>query len=204
MIDWNRIHAASGIIFDCDGTLVDSMPIHYLAWHRTLSEVGIVFAEERFYALGGMPSHRIIELLAREQRVAVDPDPTARRKELAFLDLIHLLEPIGPVVEVADKLRGCKPMAVASGGFRDIIQRQLAQVGIGDWFEVVVTAEDTERHKPEPDVFLETARRMMVEPSACLVFEDSDLGIEAARRANMEWIDVRSFFQPRRMPPPAA
>jgi len=202
MIDWTKIHTAAGIIFDCDGTLVDSMPIHYLAWHRTMVSVGITFEEERFYSLGGMPSHRIIELLGSEQGVQVDSHATAHRKEQAFLELIDLLEPVPQVIEVAEKMRGVKPIAVASGGFRDIIQRQLLQVGIADWFPVIVTAEDTQRHKPEPDVFLETARRMQLDPTQCLVFEDSDLGIEAARRADMEWIDVRTFFQPKRLPLP--
>ncbi len=203
MMDWNKIDAADGVIFDCDGTLVDSMPIHYLAWHRTMKEVGIQFSEERFYSLGGMPSHRIIEMLAMEQQVEVDALTTAHRKEQAFLDWLHLLEPIEAVISVAKVLRGFKPIAVASGGFREIIQRQLQQVGIADWFEIVLTAEDTLNHKPEPDVFLESARRMQIAPDRCLVFEDSDLGIEAARRAGMQWIDVRDFFQPRRLPIPS-
>lgn len=204
MIDWSRIESASGVIFDCDGTLVDSMPVHYLAWHRTMTEVGLRFEEERFYALGGMPSDRIIELLSGEQRVAVDARRTAERKEHAFLEMIHLLERIEPVVDVARRLRGNKPISVASGGFREIVMRQLAQVDIADWFEVIVAAEDTVRHKPEPDVFLETASRMRVAAESCLVFEDSDLGIEAARRAGMDCIDVRSFFRPRRIPLPAS
>jgi beta-phosphoglucomutase family hydrolase len=199
MIDWSRVHSAKGVIFDCDGTLVDSMPVHYLAWHRTMTEVGLRFEEDRFYALGGMPSDRIIALLAREQNVSVDPIATAQRKEQAFLELIHLLERIEPVVTVAQLLRGNKPIAVATGGCRDIVQRQLAQVNMSDWFDVIVAAEDTDRHKPEPDVFLETASRMGIPPEHCLVFEDSELGIEAARRAGMDWIDVRSFFQPKRI-----
>ena len=85
MIDWSRIESAKAVIFDCDGTLVDSMPVHYLAWHRTMTDVGIRFEEDRFYALGGMPSDRIIALLSREQNVNVDPVSTANRKEQAFL-----------------------------------------------------------------------------------------------------------------------
>jgi HAD superfamily hydrolase (TIGR01509 family) len=185
-----------------DGTLIDSMPVHYLAWHRTMNEVGIRFEEDRFYALGGMPSDRIIALLSREQNVNVDSVSTANRKEQAFLALIHLLEPIEQVANVARTLRGNKPIAVATGGCRDIVSRQLAQVHMSDWFDVIVAAEDTARHKPEPDVFLETALRMGVPAGDCLVFEDSDLGIEAARRAGMEWIDVRSFFQSKRIPVP--
>lgn len=204
MIDWRQVDSAKGVIFDCDGTLVDSMPIHFLAWHQTMSEVGLRFEEDRFYALGGMPTDRIIELLSSEQQVPVDPKQTAHRKERAFLELIHLLERIEPVVEVAQRLRGRKPISVASGGFRDIVMRQLTQVKIADWFDVIVAAEDTVRHKPEPDVFLETASRMGVPSGKCLVFEDSDLGIEAARRAGMDWIDVRSFFRPKRIPIPTS
>jgi HAD superfamily hydrolase (TIGR01509 family) len=204
MIDWNLIDSAKGVIFDCDGTLVDSMPIHYLAWHRTMTEVGLRFEEDRFYALGGMPSDRIIALLSSEQNIYVDPKRTAHRKELAFLELIHLLERIEPVVDVAKRLRGRKPISVASGGFREIVMRQLTQVKMDDWFDVIVAAEDTARHKPEPDVFLETAIRLGIPAGDCLVFEDSDLGIEAARRAGMEWIDVRSFFRPKRIPIPTS
>jgi HAD superfamily hydrolase (TIGR01509 family) len=200
MIDWSRIESASGVIFDCDGTLVDSMPVHYLAWHRTMTEVGLRFDEERFYALGGMPSDRIVELLSREQNVHVDPKLTADRKENAFLGLIHLLERIAPVVDVVERLRGKKPISVASGGMREIVMRQLLHLDMSDWFDAIVAAEDTVRHKPEPDVFLEAAARMEVSAHGCLVFEDSDLGIEAARRAGMDWIDVRSFFRPRRIP----
>lgn len=200
MIDWSRINTAHGVIFDCDGTLVDSMPVHYLAWHRTMSLVGIEFDEERFYALGGMPSHHIIELLASEQNVVVDPISTAHRKEEAFLERIHLLQRIEPVVEVAKNLRGRKPIAVASGGFREIVLRQLVHAELADWFDTIVAAEDTTQHKPEPDVFLEAARRLNIEPQKCLVFEDSDLGIEAARRAKMDCIDVRTFYQAKRIP----
>lgn len=203
MIPWDIVDAAQAVIFDCDGTLVDSMPVHYLAWHRTMTEVGLEFAEDRFYALGGMPTHRIIEMLAHEQQVMVDPHATAQRKEQAFLELIHLLEPISIVLDVADRLRGKKPIGVASGGFRDVIQKQLLHIGVADWFDVLVSAEDTQRHKPEPDVFLETAKRLNVPPERCLVFEDADLGIEAARRAGMPCIDVREYFQSKRIPLPS-
>jgi HAD superfamily hydrolase (TIGR01549 family) len=104
------------------------------------------------------------------------------------------------VVEIVRQNRGVKPIAVASGGFRAIIQRQLKQIEMHDWFDAVVTAEDTAKHKPEPDVFLEAARQLGTPPKHCIVFEDADLGVEAARRAGMNCIDVRSFFTPRRLP----
>ncbi|HUE72165.1 MAG TPA: HAD family phosphatase [Pirellulaceae bacterium] len=190
------------LIFDCDGTLTDSMPVHFLCWQKTMRSHGIEFAEERFYALGGMPSDKIVELLAGELGLSLDCTAVAAQKEQAFLETLHLLEPIAAVVEVARENRGKRKMAVASGGFRHVIEKQLRQVGIYDWFDALVTAEDTPRHKPEPDVFLEAARRLGAAPAECLVYEDSDLGIEAARRAGMPWIDVRTLHTPRKAAAP--
>jgi len=196
--DRELVQNAKAIIFDCDGTLVDSMPLHFLAWHETMSSYGIAFPEDRFYSLGGMPSNRIIEMLSKEQGITIDSNVAAMEKEQAFLKRIGLLVPIDPVVEIAVESRGQKPIAVASGGFRDVIMQQLEQIQMADWFDTVVTAEDTARHKPEPDVFIEAARRLGVDAQHCLVFEDADLGIEAALRAGMPCIDVRTFFSPRR------
>ena len=198
--DLDLVRNCKAIIFDCDGTLVDSMPVHFVAWHETMSRYGIAFPEDRFYSLGGMPSDRIIQMLANEQGITLDAVSVAHEKELAFLDRIDLLIPIEAVVEVVRQNRGVKPIAVASGGFRAIIQRQLEQMAMHDWFDAVVTAEDTAKHKPEPDVFLEAARQLGTSPKHCIVFEDADLGVEAARRAGMNCIDVRSFFTPRRLP----
>jgi HAD superfamily hydrolase (TIGR01509 family) len=188
------------IIFDCDGTLTDSMPVHYVAWHKTMTSYGIQFPEDQFYAMGGMPSNKIVRVLASEQSVSIDAERAALEKEAAFVERMHLLEPIEPVIDVARQFRGRIPIAVASGGFRDIILKQLLQIGCRDWFQAIVTAEDTERHKPHPDVFLEAARRMGIPPQECLVYEDSDLGLEAARAASMDFIDVRTFYSPRRIP----
>lgn len=183
----------SALIFDCDGTLTNSMPVHYVCWRQTMARHGIEFGEERFYALGGVPSDKIVSLLAAEAGLTLDATLVANEKEQAFLDTLHLLQPIAAVVEIARLHRGQKKMAVASGGFRHIVEKQLAQIGVSDWFDTVVAAEDTARHKPEPDVFLEAARRLGVAPRHCEVYEDSDLGIEAARRAGMHWVDVRKY-----------
>ena len=188
------------IIFDCDGTLTDSMPIHYVAWHGTMNSYGIHFPEDQFYAMGGMPSDKIIRVLASEQSIQINAEQATMEKEAAFVERLHLLEPIEAVIEVARQFRGRIPMAVASGGFREIILLQLTQIGCHDWFQTIVTAEDTERHKPHPDVFLEAAKRMGVPPHECLVYEDSDLGLQAARAASMDYIDVRTFYTPRRIP----
>jgi len=185
------------IIFDCDGTLTDSMPVHFVAWSRTMRRYGIDFPVDRFYSLGGVPSDKIIRMLADEQNLDIDSVVAATEKEEAFLELIHLLVPIDPVMEVVVSARGNMPIAVASGGFREIILRQLMQLGCEDWFDAIVTAEDTPRHKPHPDVFLEAARRLGVDPARCLVYEDADLGIQAATAAGMASVDVRAFHTPR-------
>jgi len=195
--DWRDF---SAIIFDCDGTLTDSMPVHFVAWSRTMRRYGISFPVERFYSLGGVPSDKIIRLLAEEQKINVDSGSAATEKENLFLEMIHLLVPIGPVMEVVQKARGIVPIAVASGGFRSIIVQQLRQLGCEDWFNAIVTAEDTPRHKPHPDVFLEAAKRLGVDPTRCLVYEDADLGIQAADAAGMASIDVRTFHTPRIIP----
>jgi len=195
--DWRDF---SAIIFDCDGTLTDSMPVHFVAWSRTMRRYGISFPVERFYSLGGVPSDKIIRLLAEEQKITVDSGLAAAEKENLFLEMIHLLVPIGPVMDVVHEARGVVPIAVASGGFRSIIVQQLRQLGCEDWFNAIVTAEDTPRHKPHPDVFLEAAKRLGVDPTRCLVYEDADLGIQAADAAGMASIDVRTFHTPRIIP----
>ena len=188
----------SALIFDCDGTLTDSMPEHDPGGKQTMEAHGTHPDEDRSYALGGVPSDKIVALLAAEAGLTLDAREVARLKEEAFLELMHLLEPIEAVVRVARENRGVKKMAVASGGFRHIIEAQLKRIGCLDWFDTLVAAEDTTKHKPEPDVFLEAARRLNVPPAECVVYEDSDLGIEAAKRAGMEWIDVRAFHTPKR------
>ena len=165
---------------------------------------GIEFTEDRFYALGGIPSDKIIQMLSDEMNLSLDAVAVAHEKEQAFLDSMHLLVEIAAITSIVRENKGKLPMAVASGGFRSIVEKQVAHIGLEGWFDTIVTAEDTTRHKPEPDVFLEAARRLGAAPSYCRVYEDSDLGIEAARRAGMQWVDVRMFHQPRRITPPEA
>ena len=187
------------LIFDCDGTLTDSMPLHFVAWNQTMRRFGIEFSEDRFYALGGIPSDKINQMLADEANLSLDVVSITREKEQVFLDSMHLLEEIAAITSIVRENKGKLPMAVASGGFREIVAKQVAHIGLEGWFDTMVTAEDTTRHKPEPDVFLEAARRLGAAPAHCRVYEDSDLGIEAARRAGMQWVDVRTFHRPRRI-----
>jgi HAD superfamily hydrolase (TIGR01509 family) len=193
---WTPPPGTAGLIFDCDGTLADTMPAHYKAWTAMLGRFGIPFPEPRFYAMGGMPTASIIRVLAGEAGVVVtDVEAMVLEKEQLFLTHLEAVVPIRPVLAVAAAYRGKLPMAVASGGYRDTITRTLDRLGVRDWFDATVTAEDTMRHKPDPDVFLEAARRLNVEPAKCVVFEDTDIGLEAARRAGMPGIDVRPWVR---------
>ena len=182
------------LIFDCDGTLTNSMPAHYAAWRSALAGHDLELPEERFYRLAGVPGHRIIAMLAEETGRSIDSTAILRHKEDQFLRSMHLVQPIPVVTDVVVRERGRRKMAVASGGLRHVILAQLSHIGFAGWFEAVVCAEDTERHKPDPDVFLEAARRLGVPPEKCCVYEDADLGIEAARRAGMSYVDVRELL----------
>jgi beta-phosphoglucomutase-like phosphatase (HAD superfamily) len=193
---WTAPPGTAGLIFDCDGTLADTMPAHYQAWLALLNRHGIPFPEPRFYAMGGMPTASIIRVLAGEVGVVItDIDAMVLEKEAYFLTHLDAIMPIEPVVAIASAYRGKLPLAVASGGYRDTITRTLDRLAIRDWFTAMVTAEDTPRHKPDPDVFLEAARRLGAEAAKCVVFEDTDIGLEAARRAGMLGIDVRPWVK---------
>ncbi|RIK81739.1 MAG: HAD family hydrolase [Planctomycetota bacterium] len=187
------------LIFDLDGTLADTMPAHFIAWTASLAKHGLELSEDRFYELGGWPTKKIVKLLADERGMSLDVDAFAALKEAEFLRAIGEVGPVPPVMAVARRERGRMPMAVATSAVREVADRILRQIDAVDLFDVVVTAEDVPRHKPEPDVFLEAARRLRVSPAECCVYEDSDPGIEAARRAGMSWVDVRTLFTPRRI-----
>jgi beta-phosphoglucomutase-like phosphatase (HAD superfamily) len=184
-------------IFDLDGTLADTMPSHYQAWSRIAARHGLTFPEARFYALGGVPTAKIAAMLISEAGLPLDPLVVSREKEEAYF--AGLTGGVGvvaiePVLALARQHRGEGPMAVASGGVRRIVIRTLEALGILDWFAAVVAAEDTTRHKPDPDVFLEAARRLDADPASCTVYEDTDIGLEAARRAGMRGVDVRTLI----------
>ena len=180
-----------GIIFDCDGTLADSMPVHWKAWQVVTLRHQLHFPEDRFYSLGGVPSRDILAVLRVEQNAPIDPLAVAREKEQEYLKLLDQVHPIQEVVQIARDHAGRLPMAVASGGIKPIIERVLTHLGIRDWFQAVVTSEDVKNQKPAPDIFLEAARRLGVAPERCRAYEDTDLGLQAIRAAGMEAVDVR-------------
>ena len=186
-----------GIIFDCDGTLADTMPLHWRAWQVISARHGLHFPEDRFYSFGGVPSRDILKLLSVEQGRPLDHLAVAHEKESEFLPLIAQVEPINAVVGVARENHGKIPMAVASGGTRKVITQVLTHLGIAHLFDAIVTSEDVTRQKPAPDIFLEAARRIGVEPQFCRAYEDTDLGMEAIRSAGMDAVDVRHLVKSR-------
>jgi HAD superfamily hydrolase (TIGR01509 family) len=179
----------AGYIFDCDGTLADSMPVHYGAWADTVQKYGGQIPEELFYNLGGWPSRKMVEHLNKLFGTSLDPDLIASEKEQLYLQRIDTIRPIPEVADFARQVAAFAKISVASGGILPVVTKTLEAIGIP--FSVIVTSEQVKQGKPFPDMFLEAARRMGVEPSACLVLEDSPAGFEAAIAAGMDYVVVR-------------
>ena len=186
--------APRGIIFDCDGTLADTMPLHWRAWQVIAKKYKLHFLEDRFYSLGGVPSRDILQMLAKEQGVTFDHIQAAHEKENEYLPLMAQAEPIHAVVEIAQANYGKIPMAVASGGTQQIIVQVLEHLKIRHLFSAVVTSEMVKHQKPAPDIFLEAARLIGVDPKFCRAYEDTDLGMQAIRSAGMDAVDVRELL----------
>jgi len=172
-------------IFDCDGTIVDSMPLHYRAWKAALAEWNCDFPEDLFYSWGGKPVRKIIADLNQIYSLAIPIDTLATRKEALYLAQLPSLKVIPEVVEHITAQFGVIPLAVASGSRRDSVVGSLTTVGLLNNFNVIVSAEDYQHAKPAPDCFLLAAERLGVAPNDCLVFEDTQLGIQAATAAGM-------------------
>lgn len=182
--------AFGGYIFDCDGTIADNMPLHYRAWSMAMADFGGEYPEELFYAWGGRPTAVIVGLLNEKYGLALDVDETVRRKEKYYLGLIPEVVPVPEVLGIVKSIHGTVPLSVASGGHRELVEATLDVLGIRDLFQAIVCAEDYKRGKPHPEPFLLAAKLMSVPPEDCVVFEDSPIGIEAAKAANMAWVHV--------------
>jgi HAD superfamily hydrolase (TIGR01509 family) len=176
---------------------VDSLYAHYTAWTEILNRYEIPFTMERMWQLGGVPTAETIAILAREADMAVPVEIIARAKEARFLELIYdTVREVKPVVDIARHYHGRLPLGVATGSATQVARGMLAALKIDHLFRTVVGADQVRRHKPEPDIFLETAGRLGVAPEHCCVFEDADGGILAARRAGMDVVDVRALWSP--------
>jgi HAD superfamily hydrolase (TIGR01509 family) len=176
-----------GYIFDCDGTLAHSMPVHYVAWRQTVEENGLQMSEELFYSLGGVPTTKIVEILNEKFGSNLDPELVAKRKEEVYVENMGDMRPLEEVAAFARKVAKFGKVSIASGGYLPVVLKTLEAIGFKDFFSVIVTTEQVARGKPFPDMFLEAAKRMDVPPSECLVLEDSPAGIEAAKAAGMDY-----------------
>ena len=186
-----------GYIFDCDGTIADTMPLHFRAWTRAMEEFGGTFPEELFYSWGGKPTGIIVVELNAMFGLSLDVDKTVRRKEDCYLAMVSEVTAVQPVLDFARSIHGTAPLAVASGGHHELVDATLAALGITELFDAVVCAEDYVHGKPAPDPFLEAARRLGVPPRDCVVFEDSPTGIEAAEAAGMSHVFVPTALRGR-------
>lgn len=184
----------AGFIFDCDGTLVDTMPLHYRAWNVAMQRSGLSgeLCEDLFYSLGGVPTRRVAELLGAHYGLGLDPDRVFVEKEEIFLEMQGELRVIPAVVEFARAAARRAPVSVASGGPRPIVRQTLERAGLAELFPIVVTPDDVVHGKPAPDMFLLAASRMGIAPEQCLVFEDAEPGFRAAEAAGMRWVRVDS------------
>jgi beta-phosphoglucomutase family hydrolase len=177
-------------IFDCDGTLADNMPLHYEAWSQAMKDFGGLYPEELFYEWGGVPTAEIVRRLNAKFGWSMEIDDVVQRKEHYYRESIPRVKAKPEVVSIVRDYHGKLPLAVASGGHRDLVERTLQALQIEDCFHAVIAAEDYERGKPHPDPFLTAAARLEVPPAQCLVFEDTATGAEAARAAGMACVLV--------------
>ena len=182
-------------LFDCDGTIADSMPVHYEAWRQALGEWGATFAEERFYAWGGRPVADIIADLAAEQGLAMPVAAVAERREEIFQAMLPRIGAVPEVLAHIEDAYGRVPFAVVSGSTRESVTASLTALGLLDRFEVMVCAGDYVNPKPDPECFLTAARLLGVPAARCLVFEDTDFGIRAAEAAGMAAVRVPPPWQ---------
>lgn len=190
------------IIFDCDGTLVDSMPIHWIAWRETLvrHKLDHLFSHERFMSLGGVPATKIFGMLAEESGRELDGRAMMLEKYAIYYEHVHKAAAIEPVVAIARENKGKLPMAVATGSTGAGVLKTLGAVGMADFFDTVVSVDDVTNPKPDPETFLLAAERLGVDPKKCLAFEDAVPGLESARAAGMDVVDVNEMLAAGQLP----
>lgn len=186
---------ARGLIFDIDGTICDTMPVHYIAWRDTAREFGIDFTIPLFMEVTGMPALETCQLLKEKFNKDFDPEEFARIKETRYEENMYKVKPVEPVVDLIHSYHGKLPMACGTGGYRNLAWKALEMAGVKDYFDHVVAAEDVKQHKPHPETFLTAARLINIYPAECQVFEDGKLGLEAAEAAGMMSTDVTNYYE---------
>jgi len=177
-------------LFDCDGTIVDSMPLHYRAWKKALGEWGCEFSERLFYDWGGLPVAEVISTLNRQQGLQMPVEKVEHRKESLYYELLPQLQAVPEVLEQIEARQGQIPFGVVSGSRRESVVASLTVVNLLNRFQTLVCAGEYQKSKPDPEAFLMAAEHLQVKPEACLVFEDTEMGIQAARAGGMSWVKV--------------
>ena len=177
-------------LFDCDGTIADSMPLHYLAWKKALGQWNCEFEEKLFYEWGGMPVAEIVSTLNQKHGLTMPVEAVSRRKENLYFELLPQLKAVPEVLEHIDAEYGRTPFAVVSGSTRESVIASLGSLKLLNRFDTLVCAGDYKKSKPDPEAFLIAASRLGVQPARCLVFEDTEMGIQAATAAGMASVKV--------------
>ncbi len=180
-----------GLIFDCDGTLVDTAPVYTRAWVNGFRAAGGAITPAWYLARNGMSESVLMDQFEHEFKIPLDREEIVATMRADFLCQLDELKEIAAIASIARQNGGRRPMAVASGGSRAIVTATLDAVGLTSLFDAIITIDDVGRAKPEPHLFLAAAERLAVPPEHCLVFEDSREGLEAATRAKMRTVDVR-------------
>ena len=186
---------AKGLIFDIDGTILDTMPVHFIAWRQTAAEHGIDFTPELFVEVTGVPALQTSQYLKNKFKADFDEVEFTHRKEERYELNMSKAKPIVPVVNIIREYKGKLPMACGTGGSQYLAWKTLEIAGVKDCFEHVVAAEDVINHKPFPDTFLKAAELIGVKPEDCEVYEDGQLGLDAAERAGMMSVDVTKYYE---------
>lgn len=182
------------LIFDCDGTLVDSMPLHFKAWQETYEAFGRVYPHDFVDERKGMPIHEVVNQYNTKYNDNIDVQEFVKERERRVKVRLLNVKAIAPVVEVVNKYKEILPMAVCSGSIRESVNISIKSIGLEGVFKVILTSDDQFKPKPAPDMFLEASRRLNIDPCYCQVFEDGDLGIQAAENAGMVATDIRNYI----------
>ena len=186
---------AKGLIFDLDGTLANTMPIHYIAWKNAASRYGIDFTTGLFMQLAGIPLYPTVEKLNQIFGKLIDPQEMGDLKEAEFEKNMQLTPEIKIVTDLVRANHGKIPMAVGTGGARRLALKTLEIIDLEEYIDVLVCSEDVQNYKPHPETFLRCAELMGVNPEDCQVFEDGALGIQAAQFAGMMVVDVTQYYE---------
>lgn len=191
-----KVHPeARALIFDLDGTLSNSLPVHVATWNQIGEKYGFQFDPKIVLEMTGRPTIEFAKRIVEQYKLTEKPENIVRQKQQSFWDSAHLLEEVDEIISIVKEYHGKLPMAVGTGASRKSSEVQLEALDLAKYFDAIVSADDVTGHKPKPDTFLECARLLGVEPQFCQVFEDGDLGIEAAKKAGMFVTDVRPHIK---------